>query len=242
VILSDRVVRRPGGGGGGVTQWSPLAFTPAALIDTGSLTKAGTGFDASTGRLTVVYNTHVAAVDGYQDALARYTVPLLTAFPSFDISRHVLDLGLDCPSFVHGTVEAGLFVGLYDSTTVDASLQGAGVTIWQSTAATDRCARQGTTNHSSLASPGLLDGVALTLSFDSTGDGSVVPAIANVHALLESGRWVAVQTQMAESLRGTPSSWVIGFGASHLSTDDCNNATQVADIVYRVREVSRPFG
>lgn len=241
--LSRRIVRRPGGGGG-VPQWRPLAFTPAALLDPSTLTTTGTGFDSSTGRLTIAYAAHTGtAIDGYQDGLARYTIPLLTAFPSFDISRHQLDLGIDCPSFVHGATEGGLFVGIYDSTTVDGSLQGAGVTIWQSTAATDRCARQGALNHSALASPGLLDGVALSCLFDSVGTGSVVPFSATVHALIEgSSRWELVQTQMGESLRGTPSSWVIGFGASHVSSDSTVGVVQVADIQFRVREVPRPFG
>lgn len=229
-----------GGGASGAPRWLPLVGTPAALIDTGSLTTTGTGFDGL-GRLTIVYAAaHAAQVDGFQEAVARYTIPLLTLIPDFDPDLDVLDLGIDCASFVHGSTEAGLFLGILDSTTIDASLAGACASIWQSTAATDRVGRMVAASNSVFDSPGLVDAVQATFSpgLSSTNYELAV----RIEYLLEGETtYRHMMGGEGTTMRSPTSNWVVAFGAQHVSTDVPGSLTQVADLWYRRRRVGRDF-
>lgn len=218
-------------------EWKRLAINPGAISDPGGLTTTGTSFDSATGRMTIAYNgAHVLIVDGYQEAIARWTYPLTTLIPGFDPDNQTLELWIDCPSWVHqATVAVGVFYGVVDSTTVDASLKGAMIQLRTSTVATDLIGLTDPASNPITASPGLCDGVVAMLTTGS--DGTAYPYAVAAKALIEGTTRTqqAAAGQDADNVLRTPvSNWQITFGAWHGSITAPTGVVQVVDLYYRV--------
>lgn len=231
-----------GAGGTRLVPWQRLTFTPAALIDTGGLLDPGSGFDPDTGRLTCVFDAaHATAVDGYREALARFTIPLLDVFPDFDPAQHVLDLGIDLSSFNHAATGAcGVFIGLVDSTTVDANLMGQCLAVRTVSAAADLVGRMDNDNVPGFNQDELRQFAMATFSIG--GDGTDFPLSCAVLANEEgTDLWTPVVSGAGEDLRDQIEDWQIVFGAMHGSAVVIPSVTQVVTLWYRVREIDRNF-
>jgi hypothetical protein len=105
------------GGGDSSTPWDLFQGATnegASPLDPGALTSAAS-YDSGTGLFSWTFNpAHVAAVDGYQENLARWTIPLSTLQPSFDPTTDLLELFFDIDSSVASTARTGLAIGLLD--------------------------------------------------------------------------------------------------------------------------------
>lgn len=226
-----------------VVPWSPFAFTPAAaIVDTGSLLVTGSGFDDETGRFTAVFSTvHATAVDGYEEGLARYRVPLLDVFPDFDPAIHVLDLGIDATSFNHAaTGAAGVYIGLVDSATIDANLNGQCIAIRCVSAAADLVGRMDNDNIPGFNQDVLRDAVIGSYSIGS--DGTDYPLNCSILAKEEgTDNWTPIVAGAGDDMRTTIADWQIIFGAYHGSAVVIPSVTQTVTFYYRVREVEREF-
>lgn len=229
----SRPERYGAAGGGGAVPWKQLTVDPGAIVDTGSLTTAGTGY--ATGRMTIVYAAHVLIVDGYQEAIATWSYPLLTLIPGFDPDRDTLEVWIDCPAWTHqATVAAGVFIGIADSTTI-ATRKAIMVQLRTSTIATDLIGLTDPASNPITSSPGLVDGV--TCSFFGGSDGTNYPYAAVAQALIEGTTRVqqAAAGQDADNVLLAPvSNWQLTWGAWHGSTSSPAGVTQVVDLWYRV--------
>lgn len=215
--------------------WKRLTIDPGAISDSGSLTTTGTGFDSTTGRMTIVYNAaHVTIVDGYQEAIATWNYPLLTLIPGFDPDRDTLEVWIDCPSWVHtASVAQGVFIGIADSTTI-LTRKCVMLELRTSTIATDLVGLTDPASNPITASPGLVDGV--TASFFLGSDGTNWPGAVVAQGLIEGTTRVqqAAAGQDADNvLVGPTSNWQLTFGAWHGSIT-APTGTQVVDLWYRV--------
>lgn len=124
--------RRPliGSGGASADPWVLLTRTDQGVspYDSGGYTTAGTGFDAATGRFTWVFPSGITTqLDGFKEALPRWTVLVSTLYSDFDLSTDILDLAMRYDSVpLSASVEKfGCAFGLMDRGTSDiANLQG----------------------------------------------------------------------------------------------------------------------
>lgn len=96
--MTVRTHRRPicpPGGAGALAPWTKIVATDqgVAPIDTAAQTTAGTGFTAATGRFRIVYPTGLTTLlDGYREALPRWSINLLTLIPDFNHLTDIIDL------------------------------------------------------------------------------------------------------------------------------------------------------
>jgi hypothetical protein len=240
MIGAGRVLRRLGGGSG-AEPWQPITATPAALVDPGGLLDVVGGTSFVAGRLTAVFDTHTTDVDGYQEALARWTIPVLTLWPDFDSDQDVIDLGWDLITWPRGTLaQQGLWCGILDSTTVDGSLAGAGLALKVVSGGTDQIGRLGPSSIPSLNNLGLISGAQASIRF--ADDGTNYPSQIICHGQIEgTSRWDDAVSGPAEVLRAPVSNWVVAFGAWHDGTSDTAGITIIADLYARRRRVPRPF-
>jgi len=237
-ILTRGVVSQRGGAG--EPAWRPLAVTFGALVDPEGIVSALT-VDPTTGRLTVTYGAHTAGIrDGLQEAVARRHYPLLSLVPDYDPDTDILEFGFDCDGFVHGTVEAGIFLGIVDSTTVDGSLAGTAMALRQATLAGDLVGRMSVTSSPNTIGSILLDGLQCSIGVGSNGTN--YPSVCVIRGKIEgTERWQQILGSQADVLRAPTSNWQVIVGAWHGSTDDPNGTVQIADLVWRLRRTSRPF-
>lgn len=235
-MIVPRYVPRGGGGGGGVP-FRPIAVAPAALVDPEGILNAGSsGFSTATSQLTLVFAAHTAGIrDGLQEALARYRWPLLDVFPTFDPSKHSIEVLLQNPTFTHqASIGAGVYAAITDSTTVDASLQGSGVTWGTNTLTLDFVGPIDEDNRPSTKSM-LTDAVSGTFFFGVDSSGNNQAAVV-VRALAEgTTRWEAAGvSQPTTGLLRTGNTKYLEIGAFHSTTTSPVGYTAVFDVGVRL--------
>lgn len=230
-------VVRVAGGGGGAVPYRQINVAPAALVDPETILNAGSSeFDASTSQLTTVFAAHTTGIrDGLQEALARYRWPLLSVLPTFDPTRHVVDILLQSPTFTHqATIGAGVYAAIVDSTTVDASLQGVGVS-WSTNSLTlDFVGPMDEDNRPSTKSM-LTDAVSGAFYFGESAAG-VHQAAVVVRAMAEgTTRWEAagVAQPTTGALRAGNTLY-LEVGAFHSTTTSPVGYTAVFDVGIRL--------
>jgi hypothetical protein len=227
---------------GSATPWQRFTFPAAALIDTGGLLDPGSQWDDATGRLRCVFDAaHATAVDGYREALARYTVPVLEVDPDFDPSTQVIDLGIDLSSFNHAATGAcGVFFGIVDSTTVDANLMGQCLAVRTVSAAADLVGRMDNDNIPGFDQGELRQFAMATFSIGFNG--TDYPLSCAVLAVEEGQTdWTPLVSGQGEALRDQIEDWQFVFGGMHGSTVVIPSVTQVVTLWYRIRDFERDF-
>lgn len=221
--------------GGGAVPWKRLTVDPGAIVDTGGLTTTGTGFDATTGRMTIVYGAHILQVDGYQEAVANWNYPLLSLIPNFNPDRDTLEFKMEFPALPHvANVAAGIFIGIADSTTI-ATRKACVMGVRTSTVGTDILNLMDPASGVTSSNPGLTDAAMVTMVTGS--DGTNYPYAATAQALIEgTTRWQQmVANQDSDNVLLAPTSnWQVIFGAWHGSVTPPLGQTIVADLSYRV--------
>lgn len=219
-----------GGVGGGVAlqAWTQLlAVTEAggAPVDPTPLGDTGTSFTG--GLFRVVATSTIVQVDGYREALCRWTYPVLTLIPTFDPADHVLELAADFRASGGGQFPLGandglgVFFGVGDRGTAD---------IANLNACVGRMHRGGISNYTgghmfaSIGSGNSLAGsdpdVALyTAQFGATTGSTWRPAKSVWYRVAATGNVVFDTTATGEAaLASVLANWVITTGAYHAST------------------------
>lgn len=233
-------------GGSAEVPWTKLMSVDQGdglPVDPGGMGTTGTIFDTATGRATVVGGAHITLVVGYQNAVLRWTKLLSALYPDFDYLTDTLELGVDLVTFPHGTVEAGVWIGLIDHLTVDASLQGACASMRQAGAGQDQLGLMTATASTPVSNLGLLTDelhAVITLGNDGTDYPALITTRYNPEATsrLGSGVGGAAGTLRASSL----ADWRIAFGLMHGSTDSLSGTTIAFDVYHRrLRRSTGPF-
>jgi hypothetical protein len=235
-----------GGSGSSFAGWTLLRSVDQVdglPVDPGGMGTTGTLFDTSTGRATIVGGAHTTLVVGYQNAQLRWTKLLSELYPDFDYKRDTLELGVDLVTFPHGSVEAGVWVGLLDHLTVDASLQGACAGMRQAGAAQDQLSLITATGSTPISNLGLLTDelhAAIVLGNDGTDYPSLITTRYNPEATsrLNVGVGGAAGTLRAAAL----ANWRLAFGLFHGSVDSLSGTTIAFDVYHRrLRRTTGPF-
>lgn len=240
----------PAVGGGGTStveetsEWTLLTSVEQAdglPSDPGSMTTTGSVFSA--GRATVVCAAHTSIVVGYQNAMPRWSQLISTLYPDFDYRTDTLELGVDLVTFAHGNVEVGVWFGVVDSTTVDASLAGGAVGIRTAGAAQDQLSFITATASTPISNLGLLvDEVhgTFVFGFDGTNYPVVMGSRYNPEGTTRLGAGLAA---LGGTLRGAEiANWRLAFGIFHGSTDSLAGTTLAFDVYHRrLRRSTGPF-
>jgi hypothetical protein len=228
-----------------IPPWTKLTTVSQSLgvpVDPTGIGTTGTSFNLTTGRATVVYSAHVSQVDGYQEGVLRWTYPLLSLYPDFDPTKDTIELGLSLPTFLHGTTEAGLFLGILDSATVDASLAGMAFAARNSTVATDQQQNFGPAGQTAISNIGKIDEIHGTIAWANDSPGAYTPQLMT-RVLLEGTSVYAIGLGgTGQVMRSTLANWQLVFGAFHGSTDSTAGVVMAFDVHHRrYRSAGRPF-
>lgn len=200
-------------------------------VDPQTMGTTGTGFNSTTGRATIVWGAHVLNTVGYQNGVLRWSIPLLTLYPDFDPDIDSIEIALKMSTWAHGTVETGIWGGILDSTTVDASLGGAAAAITQGGAAQDQIAIMSATALTPVENIGLCDEMRFMVSFGSNG--SDYDCYITTDVSLEDGTKALGPTAQGTLLTSPMSNWQVTFGGCHRSTDSTANTVTAFDVFYR---------
>ncbi len=234
------------GGGSSRAGWTLLRTVEQAAgapVDPGGIGTTGTGFSSATGRATVVCAAHTTIVDGIQEQLLRWTVPLTTLYPDFDYRTDSLELGVDLVTFAHGTAEVGVFFGLVDALTVDASLAGGVLGARTAGAGQDQLSYPTATTAGTPTNLGLLIDEAqcvFLLGYDGTNYPIFMSSRVRPEGTTRMHPGIAGP---GGTLRGaTLADWRVTFGAYHGSTDSLAGITLGFDVYHRrLRRSTGPF-
>lgn len=100
------------------TAWHLYTGTPVegtAPYDPGAMTDTGTVYDPATGLFTFVAKTsHVTLIDGYREALARWTIPMSQFAADFNADQDQLELFWDLTTRTPSTSRIGVALGVLD--------------------------------------------------------------------------------------------------------------------------------
>lgn len=236
--------RNLSGGGSSSAGWTLLDSVDQAAglpVDTAGISTTGTVFSA--GRATFVGGASTAAIVGYQNAMLRWTRLLSALYPDFDYLRDTLELGVDLVTFGHGSNELGVWFGLLDHLTVDASLQGACAGIRFAGAAQDQLSLITATASTPISNLGLLvdeTHASILLGNDGTNYPSLISTRYNPEGTsrLNVGVGGAAGTLRASTL----AEHRIGFGIFRGTTDSGSGTTIAFDVYHRrLRRATGPF-
>jgi hypothetical protein len=219
-------------GGGAASRWALLTRTEQGVSPLDPSSKApGATFDATTGLFTWPLQAgDTTLVDGFSDAMARWTVPVVTLYPDFDSSRDILDIAwVPTIPFTAGNVSRfGVAVGV---------LSGAAAGPYAGRMLGTTEAASGNYNNAAIGSsgPSGTDGVAATMdlqvsTWNAFGAGNfVLPGWrTRTGALWEEGPTVA-STPIAADV----STWRIHIGHMHNTTTAALASTVTARVWHR---------
>lgn len=220
-------IRRSGGAGAGsIPDWSQILTTTEGVtpFDGASETTTGTGF--VDGVATLVHPTGLVTIrDGYQEDLPRWSIPILTLFPTYNHLDDAIELAMridDLP--LSATVEKfGIWFGILNKSV--ASRASATGQAWGITPNTSSAWNHGPINETSDALGNVMTGtpewlVARFAAYGRTTDagfdfGSYCRAINTLGAPEASD----AQSPAAMDIASNPvSGWTVQFGGLHNTT------------------------
>lgn len=213
-----------------------ISQAPAALVDPGAILNAGSSsFSTSTSTLNLTFAAGPGAItDGLREGLARYRWPLLDLLPTFNRTQHHIEILLQSPAFTHvATLAAGVYAAIVDSTTVDASLQGLGVSWSTNSAVVDILGPMDEDNRPTTKNLAA-DAVACRYAFGFDGTDYQVQGVVQAQAE-GTTRWEAVGVSQPTTglLRGA-NTWYLELGAFRGATGSAVGHAMAIDVGLRL--------
>lgn len=234
-------------GGSSEVGWNLLDTVEQANgvpVDPGGLGTGATVFQTGTGTLHFVGAAHVTDVDGYQEAVCRWTTLLSDLIPDFDPNLDVVELALSLDNWVHGSVELGVGAGIVDSGTVDASLVGAVFGVRQVGVSSNQVQHIGAAAPTLGANTGLCDQVYGLIQWGLDSATGNYSSHISVSALIEgeSRPRLLIADPSAVMRASTLAQWRLTCFAYHDSTDPITGQTMDVRVAWRrFRRATRPL-